>query len=147
MLTPWHLLPKWRPDKHKLLHFIAAFLDWNLWIKQSRASLLNVRSCWKQLKLLKRCWKHFWKQDVLSNDELSCERHLLRRWRPWDNFFTEVTHLFLICVQEPLIGQVVFRGIYNIKRQRIFCHLFKNSPNYNCWHYNDDAHAPPPPLL
>jgi hypothetical protein len=28
---------------------------------------------------------------VLPNDELSRERHLLGRWRPWENFFTEVT--------------------------------------------------------
>ena len=34
--------------------------------------------------------------DVLPNDELSRERHLLGRWRPWDNFFIEVTHMFLL---------------------------------------------------
>jgi hypothetical protein len=32
-------IAKWRPEKHELLHFIAAFLNRNLWInyKQSRA--------------------------------------------------------------------------------------------------------------
>jgi hypothetical protein len=35
MLTPSHLLTKWRPEKHELLNFIAAFLDRNFWIKQS----------------------------------------------------------------------------------------------------------------
>jgi hypothetical protein len=25
MLTPRHLLAKWRPEKHELLHFVAAF--------------------------------------------------------------------------------------------------------------------------
>ena len=33
--------------------------------------------------------------DVLPIDEFSRERHLLGRWRLWDNFLPEVTHLFL----------------------------------------------------
>ena len=35
MLTPWHLLAKWRPENHELFHFIGTFLDWHFWIKQS----------------------------------------------------------------------------------------------------------------
>jgi hypothetical protein len=41
-MTLAELLAKWHPGKHELLHFIAAFVDRHLWIKQSRASLLNV---------------------------------------------------------------------------------------------------------
>jgi hypothetical protein len=44
------LLAKWRPKKHELLHFIAAFLDRNLWIKQSRAPFVE---CLKLLKAIK----------------------------------------------------------------------------------------------
>ena len=35
--------------------------------------------------------------DVLPNDDFSrSERHLLERWRLWDNFLREVTHLFFL---------------------------------------------------
>jgi hypothetical protein len=43
------LLEKWRPEKHELLHFIAAFLDRNLWIEQSRASFVE---CLKAIKVM-----------------------------------------------------------------------------------------------
>ena len=33
--------------------------------------------------------------DVLLNGEFSRERHLLGKWRLWENFLPEVTHLFL----------------------------------------------------
>ena len=33
--------------------------------------------------------------DVLPYDEFLREQHLLGRWRLWDNFLPEVTHLFL----------------------------------------------------
>jgi hypothetical protein len=41
------------------------------------------------------------RNDVLPNNELSSERHLLGRCWPWDNFFTEVTNLFILnlCLQ------------------------------------------------
>jgi hypothetical protein len=65
------LLGRWRPGKHELLHFIAAFLDRNLWIKQSRASidecLIKVvksnYSCRKGVENI------FEGNDVLPNDE------------------------------------------------------------------------------
>jgi hypothetical protein len=74
MLTPWHLLAKWCPDKHELLHFIAPFLHRDLSTKQSRLS----------------------SNDLLPNDKLSSEWHLLGRWQLWENIFTEVTHLYIL---------------------------------------------------
>jgi hypothetical protein len=44
------VLAKWSTEKHELLHFIAAFLDRNLWIKQSRISFVE---CLKSLKAIK----------------------------------------------------------------------------------------------
>jgi hypothetical protein len=73
--------------------------------------LFNVQSCWKQLKLWKRCWKDFESNDVLPNDKLSCERHLLGRWRPWDNFFTDVTYLFLLNLWRHFLKSTVFLEI------------------------------------
>jgi hypothetical protein len=60
------LLGRWRPGKHELLHFIAAFLDRNLWIKQSRASFVE---CLKLLKAIKDVENIFEGNDVLPNDE------------------------------------------------------------------------------
>jgi hypothetical protein len=48
------MVGRWRPGKHELLHFITAFLDRNLWIKQSRASFVK---CLKQLKKLLKAIK------------------------------------------------------------------------------------------
>jgi hypothetical protein len=74
------LLAKWRPGKHKCLHIIAALLDRNLWIRQSRASFVQCSKLLKAIKVVENMLKAFESNDVLPNDELSCERHLLGRW-------------------------------------------------------------------
>jgi hypothetical protein len=55
------LLAKWRPGKHELLHFIAAVLDRNLWIKQSRASFVECLKLLKAIKVVENVLKAFLK--------------------------------------------------------------------------------------
>jgi hypothetical protein len=54
-------IAKWRPEKHELLHFIAAFLDLNLWIKQSRASFVECLKLLKAIKVVENALKAFLK--------------------------------------------------------------------------------------
>ena len=54
-----HLLAKWRPEKHELLHFIADFLDRNLSIKQSRASFVECLKFLKAIKVVENVLKAF----------------------------------------------------------------------------------------
>jgi hypothetical protein len=61
MLTPLTLVAKWRPEKQELLHFIAAFLDRNLWIKQSRASFVECLELFKAIKVVEKVLKAFLK--------------------------------------------------------------------------------------
>jgi hypothetical protein len=55
------LLAKWCPEKHEFLHFIAAFLDRNLWIKQSRASFVECLKLLKAIKVVEKVLKAFLK--------------------------------------------------------------------------------------
>jgi hypothetical protein len=55
------LLAKWHSEKHELLHFIAAFLDRNLWIKQSRASFVECLKLLKTIKVAEKVLKAFLK--------------------------------------------------------------------------------------
>jgi hypothetical protein len=55
------LLANWRPGKHELLHFVAAFLDRNLWIKQSRASFVEYLKLLKAIKVAEKVLKAFLK--------------------------------------------------------------------------------------
>jgi hypothetical protein len=55
------LLGRWRPGKHELLHFIAAFLDRNLWIKQPRASFVECLKLLKAIKVVEKVLKTFLK--------------------------------------------------------------------------------------
>jgi hypothetical protein len=55
------LLGRWRPGKHEILHFIAAFLDRNLWIKQSRASFVECIKFLKAIKVVEKVLKTFLK--------------------------------------------------------------------------------------
>jgi hypothetical protein len=55
------LLGRWRPEKHELLHFIAAFLGRNLWIKQSRASFGECLKLLKAIKVIEKVLKTFLK--------------------------------------------------------------------------------------
>ena len=50
---------KWRPGRHEVLHFIAAFLDRNLWIKQSRASFVQCLKLLKAIKVVEKVLKTF----------------------------------------------------------------------------------------
>jgi hypothetical protein len=53
------LLAKWRPGKHERLHIIAAFLDRNLWIRQSRASFVQCSKLLKANKVVEKVLKAF----------------------------------------------------------------------------------------
>jgi hypothetical protein len=55
------LLAKWRPEKHELLHFIAVFLDRNVWIKQSSASFVECLKLLKATKVVEKVLKAFLK--------------------------------------------------------------------------------------
>jgi hypothetical protein len=48
----------------------------------------------KAIKVVEKVLKAFLKARRIT--KLSRERHLLGRWRPWDNFFTEVTDQGLV---------------------------------------------------
>jgi hypothetical protein len=69
------LLAKWRPEKptNFCILLIAAFLDRNLWIKQTRALFVESLECLKLLKAIKVVEKvlkaFFESNDVLPNDE------------------------------------------------------------------------------
>jgi hypothetical protein len=55
------LLAKWRSEKHELFHFIAAFLDRYLWIKQSKASFVEWLKLLKAIKVVEKVLKSFLK--------------------------------------------------------------------------------------
>jgi hypothetical protein len=55
------LLGRWRPGKHELSHFIAAFLDLNLWIKQSSASFVECLKLLKAIEVVENVFKTFLK--------------------------------------------------------------------------------------
>ena len=54
-------IAKWRPEKHELLHFIATFLNRNLWIKQSKTSFVECLKLLKAIKVVEKVLKAFLK--------------------------------------------------------------------------------------
>jgi hypothetical protein len=64
------LLAKGHPEKHERLYFIAALLDRNLWIKQSRASFVECLKLLKAIKVVEKVLKAFLKaMTLLPNNE------------------------------------------------------------------------------
>jgi hypothetical protein len=50
-------LAKWRPEKHELLHFIAASWNRNFWIKQP--CHVECLKLLKAIKVVEKMLKHF----------------------------------------------------------------------------------------
>jgi hypothetical protein len=81
MLTPWHLLAKWRPEKHELFHFIARavarpiiggggigsdsvlrYVNMNIWIYTHQLSRLATA-----LFIAVFLERNFWNKQLILN--------------------------------------------------------------------------------
>jgi hypothetical protein len=94
MLAPLHLLAKWRPEN---TNFCTLFRPFKFWLKFLDYTI-NVE-CLKLLKAIKfveMVLKAFLKARLITKWRIIT----LGRWRPWDNFFTEVTHLYIYLIND-----------------------------------------------
>ena len=73
-----------------------SFLSYNLFHFKGNLHKLQSQFNFVQIQGTVKVGQQHEGNDVLPNDEFSRERHLLGRWRLWDNFLPEVTHLFLL---------------------------------------------------
>jgi hypothetical protein len=75
----------------------------------------------KLKKVVEKVLKAFLKARRITKWRIVTRATLAGRWEPWNNFFTVVTHLFLICYSMEQVG------ISFSTNQRI-CWQFRSKP-------------------
>jgi hypothetical protein len=58
---------RWRPGKHEIFHFIAAFLDRILWTKQSIAKFVECLKLLNAIKVVEKVLKTFLSPPIQRN--------------------------------------------------------------------------------